>query len=76
MKRAGQWVVLWLAIISTVILVTILSTLLTFPIYAHMDDLPQIAAMSLRKALPQLLTIDGLPEFPLDWDTSNAGFSN
>ena len=54
MKRAGQWVVLWLAIISTVILVTILSTLLTFPIYAHMDDLPQIAAMSLGKASPQL----------------------
>ena len=49
MKRAGQWVVLWLAIISTVILVTILSTLLTFPIYAHMDDLPQIAAMSLGR---------------------------
>ena len=57
MKRIAQWVALWLAIISGLVFMTILSTLITFPVYAHMDDLPQIAVMSLGRLYQNYLQL-------------------
>ncbi|MBG1273368.1 TIGR01906 family membrane protein [Lactobacillus paracasei subsp. paracasei] len=57
MKRIAQWVALWLAIISVLVFMTILSTLITFPVYAHMDDLPQIAVMSLGRLYQNYLQL-------------------
>ena len=67
MKRIAQWVALWLAIISVLVFMTILSTLITFPVYAHMDDLPQIAVMSLGRLLSELFAADGLLKFTVGW---------
>lgn len=64
MKRVIHWLTLWLAIISGVIFVTILSTLLTFPIYAHMDNLPQIAAMSLGRLYHNYLQLMAYLDLP------------
>ncbi|HAJ55061.1 MAG TPA: TIGR01906 family membrane protein, partial [Lactobacillus sp.] len=64
MKRIVHWLTLWLAIVSGVIFVTIFSTLLTFPIYAHMDNLPQIAAMSLGRLYHNYLQLMAYLDLP------------
>ncbi|QVI35382.1 hypothetical protein BVJ53_11995 [Lacticaseibacillus chiayiensis] len=64
MKRIVHWLTLWLAIVSVVIFVTILSTLLTFPVYAHMDNLPQIAAMSLGQLYHNYLQLMAYLDLP------------